>query len=270
MKSGIKAAVIEGIVATILIWIFARQFCGLFGITGGEALAPSIMALRIVSLGFVFCSLVSLTTSYYMLIDHIRMATSIACLQNGLLYMLLPMLGSVLFGFNGMWAGYIVAPILTLIIAMSYVYLRFGKEDFPFLLKSMGAEIIVMDDTLTTEVVSKFSEDVEKIMESHNYPKTESNRAALFVEEIGLTILENNKNAKKPILVEISLFFESDSVLIIERDSGELLDLTDPDLSIKGLSGFTLSGLMEAQKEKSYLVTTGYNRNMIRFSRNEA
>ena len=84
------------------------------------------------------------------------------------------------------------------------------------------------------------------------------------------TILENNKNAKKPILVEISLFFESDSVLIIERDSGELLDLTDPDLSIKGLSGFTLSGLMEAQKEKSYLVTTGYNRNMIRFSRNEA
>jgi Na+-driven multidrug efflux pump len=270
MKSGIKAAVVEGIVATILIWIFASQFCGLFGITGGEALAPSIMALRIVSLGFVFCSLVSLTTSYYMLIDHIRMATSIACLQNGLLYMLLPMLCSVLFGFNGMWAGYIVAPILTLIIAMSYVYLRFGKADFPFLLKDMGAEIIVMDDTLTNEIVSKFSEDVEKIMESHNYPKTESNRAALFVEEIGLTILENNKNAKKPILVEISLFFESDSVLIIERDSGELFDLTDPDLSIKGLSGFTLSGLMEAQKEKSYLVTTGYNRNMIRFSRNEA
>ncbi len=270
MKSGIKAAIIEGIVATILIWIFAQQFCALFGITGGEALAPSITALRIVSLGFVFCSLVSLTTSYYMLIDHIRMATSIACLQNGLLYMLLPMFGSVLFGFNGMWAGYIVAPILTLVIAMSYVYLRFGKNDFPFLLKDMGAEIIVMDDTLTTEIVSKFSEDVGNILESHDYPKTEANRAALFVEEIGLTILENNKNAKKHILVEISLFFESDSVLIIERDSGELFDLTDPDLSIKGLSGFTLSGLMEAQKEKSYLVTTGYNRNMIRFSRNEA
>ena len=68
-------------------------------------------------------------------------------------------------------------------------------------------------------------------------------------------------------MVEISLFFEKDSVLIIERDSGELFDLTDPDLHIEGLSGFVLSGLMDAHKEKAYLVTTGYNRNMIRFTR---
>ena len=63
MKSGIKAAIIEGAVATLLIMIFAKQFCALFGITGGEALPPSIAAIRIVSLGFVFCSTVSLTTS---------------------------------------------------------------------------------------------------------------------------------------------------------------------------------------------------------------
>ena len=69
-------------------------------------------------------------------------------------------------------------------------------------------------------------------------------------------------------MIELSLLFDDDSVLIIERDSGELFNLTDPDIQIKGLSGFILSGLMEAHKEeKAYLVTTGYNRNMIRFSR---
>ena len=57
-------------------------------------------------------------------------------------------------------------------------------------------------------------------------------------------------------------------VLIIERDSGILFDLTDADNQIHGLSGFILSGLMEAHQEKAYLVTTGYNRNMIRFSQN--
>ena len=82
-----------------------------------------------------------------------------------------------------------------------------------------------------------------------------------------MTILECNKQAKKPILIELSLFFEVDHVLIIERDSGILFDLTDPDAETKGLSGFVLSGLMEAHDEKAYLVTTGYNRNMIRFSR---
>ncbi len=267
MRSGVKAAIAEGLAATLLIWIFAKQFCALFGITGGDALAPSITALRIVSLGFVFCSTVSCTTSYYMLIDRIGMATCIACFQNGLLYILLPILGSSLFGFNGMWAGFVASPILTLIAAMLYVYQKFGKDNFPFLLKHMETEIIVLEDTLTKEIASRLSGDVRSNLETHRYSDADANRAALFVEEIALTILERNKNAKKPVLIELSLFFEENSVLIIERDSGELFDLTDPDLQIRGLSGFILSGLMEAHKEKAYLVTTGYNRNMIRLQR---
>ena len=265
MKSGIKAAIIEGIAATVLIWICAKQFCGLFGITSGEALDPSITALRIVSLGFVFCSLVSLTTSYFMLIDRIGLATCIACFQNGLLYILLPILGSALFGFYGIWGGFAAAPMLTLAAAMLFIYLRFGRDNFPFLLNNMQTEIIVMDDTLSAEIVTELSENVGRCLEEHQYARADANRAALFVEEIILTLIEQNKDAKKPVLVEMSLFFEKDSVLIIERDSGELFDLTDPDLQIRGLSGFVLSGLMEANKEKAYLVTTGYNRNMIRF-----
>ena len=267
MRSGIKAAMIEGAAATVLIWVFAKQFCALFGITGGDALAPSMSALQIVSLGFVFCSMVSLTTSYYMLIDRIAMATGFACFQNGLLYILLPILGSAASGFNGMWAGFVAAPILTLTAAMLFVYLRFGKENFPFLLKDMDSEIEVMDKTLTPETAVALSKQTVSSLIAHQFPKAAANRAALFVEEIGLTVLERNQKAKKPVLIEFSLFFEPDSVLIIERDSGELFDLTDPDLQIKGLSGFVINGLMQAQEEKAYLVTTGYNRNMIRVSR---
>ena len=266
MKSGIKAAVIEGVVATVLIWIFAKQFCGLFGVTDDAALSSAIPAIRIVSLGFIFCSTVSLTTSYYMLIDRIAMATCIACFQNGLLYILLPIAGSLIFGINGMWAGFIAAPILTLICAMLFVYLRFGKANFPFILNDMDSEITVMEDTLTPESSTVLSRQVASSLASHHYPKEIANRAALFTEEIGLTILEINRQSKKPILIELSLFCEADNVFIIERDSGRLFDLTDPDNNIKGLSGFTLSGLMEAHNEKAYLVTTGYNRNMIRFS----
>ncbi|MBQ6430548.1 MAG: hypothetical protein IJJ99_01535 [Oscillospiraceae bacterium] len=267
MKSAIKAAIAEGAVATLLIMIFAKQFCGLFGVTGGATLDSSITAIRIVCLGFIFCSTVSLTTSYYMLIDRIGMATCFACFQNGLLYILLPILGSAVFGINGMWAGFAVAPILTLICAYLFVYLRYGKDNFPFLLKDMGSEIVVMDDVLTTAAASALSEQVADCLLSHQYPKETANRAALFTEEIVLTVLDVNKQSKKPVLCELSLFFEDDHVLVIERDSGKLFDLTDPDAEIKGLSGFVLNGLMEAHDEKAYLITTGYNRNMIRFSR---
>ncbi len=265
MKSGIKAALIEGIVATALIWIFAKQFCGLFGITGGDALEPSITAIRIVSLGFMFCSAVSLTTSYYMLIDRIRMATCFACLQNGLLYILIPIVGSLVLGFNGLWAGFVLAPVLTLITAFTFVYFKYGKSNFPFLLKDIESEIIVLDDVLTSETAAKLSRQVSDILIKHQYSKDTITHAALFIEEMGLTILDKNRDKKKDILVELSLFFEKDSLVIIERDSGILFDITDPDQKIEGLSAFVLSGLMEAHKEKAYLTTTGYNRNMIRF-----
>ena len=266
MKSGAAAAVVEGVAVTVLIWIFTKQFCSLFGIREEAALAPAITALRIVSLGFTFCSAVSLTTSYYMLVDKIAMATSFACLQNGILYILLPILGGLIFGVNGLWAGFVASPILTLVIAYTYVYLRFGKENFPYLLKDMDSEIVVMDDTLTPENAAHLSDKVRDSLLAHQYKRTAANNAALFIEEIGLTILERNKKAKKPLLIELSLFFEEGSVLVVERDSGVLFDLTASDVQVGELSSFILSGMMEAHKENAYLVTTGYNRNMIRFS----
>jgi hypothetical protein len=266
MKSGVKAAVAEGVVVTVLIWIFTKQFCGLFGIRDEAALPPAITALRIVSLGFTFCSMVSLTTSYYMLVDKIAMATAFACLQNGILYILLPVLGGLAFGVNGLWAGFVASPILTLIIAFTYVYLRFGKANFPYLLKDMDSEIVVMDDTLSPESAVHLSDKVRDSLLAHQYKRTAANNAALFVEEIGLTILDRNKKAKKPLLVELSLFFEKESVLIIIRDSGILFNLTESDVQVGELSSFILSGLMEAHREKAYLITTGYNRNMIRFA----
>lgn len=269
MKSGAKAAVLQGVAATALICIFARQFCALFGITDGAALAPAMSAVRIVSLGFTFVSAVSLMTSYYMLIDRIGMSVCFACLQNGLLYMALPVAGSLLFGISGMWAGFVAAPAVTLAAALFYVRMRFGKDNFPFILKDMESEIVVMDDRLTPESAGSLSRQVKDALISRGYIRQEALRAALFIEEIGLTVIEHNSQAKKPVLIELSLFFEDDSVLIIERDSGKLFDITDPDLHIEGLSSLILSGLMESHKEKAYLVTTGYNRNMIRFRREE-
>ena len=166
-----------------------------------------------------------------------------------------------------MWAGFVIAPILTLTVAMVFVYLRFKKNNFPLILKDMESDIVVMDNQLNGENTAALSRQVSDVMLSRGYPKEIALRASLFVEEIGLTIIEQNLQAKKPIMIELSIFFEDGSVFIIERDSGKLFDITDQDLHIAGLSSMFLSGLMESNKEKAYLVTTGYNRNMIRFRR---
>jgi anti-sigma regulatory factor (Ser/Thr protein kinase) len=165
-----------------------------------------------------------------------------------------------------MWAGFAAAPILALACAYLYVYLHFGKDNFPFLLKDMDSEIEVLDDTLTPQTTAALSERVESILLAHNYPKKTSTRAALFVEEMGMAILDANKDTKKPILIELSLFFDPGSVLIIQRDSGKLFDITDPDHEIQGLNGALLNGIVSSLDERAYLVTTGYNRHMVRFT----
>lgn len=269
MRAATKAAIIEGMIANILVFAFARQFCGLFGISEGAALLPSIHAVRIVSFGMVFCSVFSLTTSYYMLVNHVALSVAITVLKDGFLYSVLTLLASVLFGENGMWVAFATTPALALALSFLFIRYHYGAARFPYLLEKTKTEIIVMDDTLTSEGCARLSEWTQAAMQEYGYSARVASRAALFTEEIGLTILEKNATGRKPILIEISILFEDGSALLIERDSGEIFDLTDPDQAISGLSSFILSGLMEAHKEKAYLTTTGYNRNMMRFSQAE-
>lgn len=264
-KAASWAAVIEGFAAGSLLFVFSRQFCGLFGIRG-ELLLPCMQAVRIVSFGMIFCSVVSLVTSYYMLIDHVELSVGITVLKDGLFYTILPILGSGLAGENGMWAAFALAPAI--VLALSFVFIRvyYGKDRFPYLLDMPDTEILVLEDTLTPEHAAVLSQSVEKALRDRNYSRNIIVHAALFTEEIGLAIIERNKKKKATLLAEFSLILDPDSVLIIERDSGEIFDVTDPDMEIKGISSFIISGLMEAHSEKAYLTTTGYNRNMIRFT----
>ena len=263
------AAAVEGVIANLLIILFTKQFCGLFGIKEGTALEPTVMAVRIVSFGLIFCSMVSLMTSYYMLIDRVGLAVGVTFLKDGVLYSVLPIAGSLLMGKTGMWAAFALSPVLALIVTMIFIRWHYGKASFPNLLVPKHADIVVFDGVFTPEMCSVLSEKVQNTLNERGYSKKQSMKAALFTEEIGLTIIEKNKDSKRPVLAEISLLFDEGSVMLIERDAGKVFDITDPDMKIDGLSSFILTGLMESHKEKAYQTTTGYNRNMIRLYKNE-
>ena len=266
MRIATRAAIIEGLVITALILIFPKPFCFLFDIKRGAVLDSTIHALRIVSTGMVFCSLISLITAYYIVVDRVALSAGIIILKDGLFYTFLPLAASMLLGENAMWAAFAVAPLLALVLSFLFIRFHYGSEKFPYLLDKTDTKIIVIDDTLTEDSSMRLSQRVQTAMQECGYSTHESNRAALFMEEMGLTILEHNRSRKKPILIEVSLLFEDRSLLLVERDSGVIFNLTDPDQAVHGLSGFILSRLLIFHKEKAYLTTTGYNRNMMRFT----
>ena len=127
----------------------------------------------------------------------------------------------------------------------------------------MNGEISVYNKYLSQNVGAEMSQLIEKLLLSHGYSKKTAMKAGLFAEEISNVLYE--RNSQKDVLVEYSVTFDEDKAKLIIRDSGVIFDITDPDLEIKGLSSFVLNGLMNAQKEKDYIPTTGYNKNMIQF-----
>jgi anti-sigma regulatory factor (Ser/Thr protein kinase) len=111
----------------------------------------------------------------------------------------------------------------------------------------------------------EISQKIQKDLSEQGYDNKTAIKAALFTEEIGTTLLEQNGDNK--VWVEYSLLYDKDRVSLIIRDSGKIFDVTDPDIQIKGLSSFVITGLLNVQKEKDYIPTNGYNRNIIRFNK---
>ena len=265
MKYAFKIAVAEGLAAALVIFAFAPQLTALFGIEGSCA-ADTAAAARIVALSVVFNAVIALETSYYMLIDRVKTSVMITVLKEGVLAALCPIVFSKLFGQTGLWTGLFAAAPLSLVFSLVFVLFRYGKANFPLLIANRDKDIIVLESGLAKDKAALFSAAVEKALKERGFSEKSVLWGAVFAEEILLAVLEKNRGSKKKLLVEISLIFEKDSVLLIERDSGVIFDPTDPDAQVGSLSGFVLASMMEAHKEKAYQTTTGYNRNIMRLA----
>ena len=272
MKDAITTAVVEGVVVSILLYLFAGPFVRLFGIDDTALSGPAVTAVRIMSVTLVASSLFMLMTSYYLYMDRVRISVGAIILKDGILSILLPILFSAVLGINGIWLGFAFAPVMGLLISVMVIRVRNGKKGLTAMTDSMESEITVYDTVLTPDNMTDASEHIQERLKEKGYSNDAAMKAGLFAEEISATIRE--KNGDKKVLVEYSLLFDKDtsgedgtekeSVRLVIRDSGIVFDVTDPELKISGLSSFVINGLMNAQKDKDYIPTTGYNRNVIR------
>ena len=87
-------------------------------------------------------------------------------------------------------------------------------------------------------------------------------RAALMTEEVLMAVKDRNRG--RTVLGEVTLDL-NDGVRLVLRDDGEIFDITDSDQEISSLRTFLVASIMENQKGRLNLVTTGFNRNVFEF-----
>lgn len=266
MNLACKAGVAEGITATLILFFFGRYLARMLGITDPALLDFCVAAIRFACPFLLVTAVLFLLTTYYLLTERLLLAMVITALKDCILLILLMVLGGLLFGVNGVWAGFGLTPLFSAGICYLLVSLRFGRENFPLLLPQEKEKIRDFDLYLTEQSIVELRDGLEKILLEEKINQRLVSRIMLLTEELEMLVLE--KNTGKKVMAECTLII-GEEIQLIFRDNGILFDITDADSSITSLRSYLVANMMVYQKRKNHLVTTSYNRNAFRFEREE-
>ena len=260
-----NCAVLEGIIITVLMFITAPLVPSLLGITGAGLAGLAVTGLRTVSLGSVFVSLLYLSTSYYLLIDRIGLGLCISALRDVIVTAPAAVLLGLLFGINGMFAGFAAASLIAWLASLLLLRFRYGA-DAPLLLGDREREkdaLLYCFDAVTDSVMST-RDTLAGDLQERGFDGRTVNRAMLFFEELFMLICEKNPGVR--VQAECTVIIEGEKIRMITRDTGAKLDLADPDMEIDSLRSYVISNLTSRiSLQKQHLVTMSFNRNMIEF-----
>ena len=264
MKTAFKYAVAEGIIMTILLFIFGSYVAKLFGLAEVELINITKLALRLVS-PFFFCTAVLfLQTTYYMIIEKVFLATAITGIKDWLLPSIMMCVFGLVFGINGVWSGLGLAPFVSVIVVVAILLICYGKKKFPLLLEDETREVSIFDTELSPENVVNLRNQVEEFLLKREINQKSIKKIMLYIEELCMLTYEKNKSRK--VTCECSVMI-GDDVQIIIRDDGEIGDLTDPDNPVESLRSYVVAHMMIHMPRRRFLKTMGYNRAMFEFEK---
>ena len=255
MNAAMLVAVIEGVAFMAAFGLFPGVVSAMVGIREPALVGQAAVAIRCMCGGFIALAFAGLFNSYYMFVERPMLAGAVTFLC----YLLMPVAciaGGSLFGIEGVWAGMGLGPFAGLLMVSAIIVPTAGLRMFPLLLpRDRDEKTHVFDLRLTDEEIVEVSRQVGALPD---VPM----RAALMTEEVFMAVKDRNRG--RAVLGEATLDL-NDGVQLTLRDDGEIFDITDADQQISSLRTFLVASVMERQKSRLNLVTTGFNRNVFRF-----
>ncbi|MBR1796976.1 MAG: hypothetical protein IJ757_03050 [Clostridiales bacterium] len=268
-----NTAVVEGIIVTIVLCLCAPLIPGILSITDPELIEVSVMAVRIVSLGSVFVSLLYLLTSYYLVIDKIALGVVACALRDVLLSVVLALpLGSA-FGISSMFIGLALAPAISYFLLLLYIHIRYGAKNCPLFLTDLmpDRDVFIYNLVVETKEIIDLQKKIGDLLVEKGYDSRTVGRVKLIIEEVYMLIREKNKS--KMVRSECTVDLSKEGVKIITKDDGEIFDVSSDDVTVTSLAAYAVSSYMDnLGDDKRYLTTMSFNRSsfLIKAEGNQA
>ena len=259
MQAALIAALAEGALLTGVCIAAPDLVIRVFGVEYPELVEETRTCVRLLGCGFLPFALAALLGDYYLFIERplISIYVTLAC------RLAMPVAGAVLgsrFGLSGVWLGTGLGVWSGLLAMSAAILIKRGRHGFPLLLpRRREAKVSMFDLVLTEPEIVRVSQSVAAVL-----PREMAMRAELMVEEVFMAVRERNPGRRR-ILGEVTLDL-NDGVKMTLRDDGVIFDITDADAKVTSLRTYLVASVMERQRGRLNLVTTGFNRNVFRFS----
>lgn len=256
----------EAVLATILLFIAAPFVINVFHIHSEGLKDIAIFAVRACAIGFLPLAFSKIYANYHV---HENPFISLAFIALAMFitpFLSVMTLGSF-FGPKAFWVGFAIAPFIAFALGCALQIALYGREKFPLMIEDPKdmANWFITDTRLTPESLLKFRDRMGRIMEGKGVKASSRMKVMLLIEELGMAI--EQRNEAKTVFIEFALVFRPDHLMLICKDDGKRIDMTDLEQSITDLRMYLINMFMAAQQEKKYLPTANYNRYAFKFER---
>ena len=260
--------IISGGVLMLLLMIFAEPVVRLFGVEDEWLIAPGISAVYISSATLIPAALLVFLFIVFFLFHRYKHTLVTCVLKDFVVPAGLILLLTVFWRTpSSVWIGLSASSALTTAIVAIIVFIRNGTKFFPVLITEENDEnIFIYSFEINEQNVVGMSETAGQVMKEAGYSPRMQVLLGAYLEDLLLLVKEKNTASKKEILAECTLILEERGVRLILRDLGKIFDITDEEARPDSFRQYLVTNMISALDIKTYLVTTGYNRNEFVFT----
>ncbi len=263
LKLADKSILAESILLTVLVTAGAPFIVSLLGIESQTAFAYAVFGLRILSLTLVFTCRLFLDSSYYVLADKISLGVFASFLRDLFPVLPLAVTGGLLGGVYGMFIGLMAGPPLGYLLSRLYIKYRYGSENYPLFIADAEKckKVKLFEFQVLPDKIVRVRDEIGEAMKANGCPPRQIDQTMLIFEELFMLIYDNNPG--KVLLAECMAEI-GETVRLITKDDGKIIDLTDADRHITSLRSYVLSNLLGAHTAKRvHCLTLSFNRNVL-------
>ena len=253
----------ESVLSTVLLLAGAPLIVRLLGVRDPATAAYAVQGLRLLSLTLVFTCRLFLDSSYFILIEKIKLGIFDSFLRDLCPALPLAVLGGLAWGVTGMFVGLMLAPPLGYLISVLYISRRYGRENYALFIAEAEKKknVRLYEFPVKPENVVAVRDEIGEALKENACPERQAKRTMLLFEELFMLIYDSNPG--RTVLAECAVEI-GDTVRMITKDNGRIIDLTDTDRHVSSLRSYTLSSLLEAHTvRRGHFLALSYNRNVL-------